>query len=86
VFVDDKDLIWVLAGECFLDCDSEIRVQSTIDIFNQKGEFLNTFDTSAFSRVSLIKSGRLYSGPNAVDDNKIKVYKIEYNSTGKTGR
>jgi hypothetical protein len=84
VFVDDRDLIWVLTGECFLDCNSEIRVQSTMDIFNQKGEFLNTFETSAFSRVSFIKNGRLYSGPNDADDYSIKVYKIEYDSGGKT--
>jgi len=79
IYVDDKDYIWVLVGECFLDSDNQVRTEAIIDIFNQNGKFLCTFESANFSNISIIKNGLLYSGPNAAGDNKIKVFKITYN-------
>lgn len=78
VFVDDKDYIWVVVGECFLDSDNQIRTESVIDIFDHEGVFLQTFESDVFSGVSIKKNGRLYSGSNAAGDDTIKVFKISY--------
>ncbi len=79
IFVDDKDYIWVLVGECFFDSNYQVRTESVIDIFNQNGKFLYTFKSDAFTGTSIIKNGRLFSRPNAAGDNQIKVFKITYN-------
>ncbi len=78
IYIDARDLVWVLVGECYLDSGSEIRVYSTVDIFNKDGKFLTTFNSKLFSDITIIKDGRLYSGPNALGDNFIKIYDITY--------
>lgn len=78
IYVDDNDYIWVLVGECYLDSSSDIRVESIVDIFNKKGEYLYKLKSDVFSNMTVIKKGKLYSGPNAPGDNKVKVYKILY--------
>jgi len=83
IFVDNKDYIWVLVGECFLDSNGQVRTKSIIDIFNNNGKFLYTFKSDAFSNVSIIKNNKLYSGPSAAGDNEVKVFRITYKYNSK---
>ncbi|KPK91985.1 hypothetical protein AMJ80_06985 [bacterium SM23_31] len=78
ILIDDCDYVWVVLGECTMDCDASYSVLSTIDIFNEDGEFLYTFECPHFVAWSFIKCGRLYSRPTG-DDPNIRVFKIHYN-------
>ncbi|KPK91597.1 hypothetical protein AMJ80_07250, partial [bacterium SM23_31] len=40
ILIDDKQNIWVLAGEWALDADFEVTVESTLDIFDPDGIYL----------------------------------------------
>ena len=83
ILIDDHDYVWVVVGECFSDCSGSLSINSfqiisTIDIFNEDGEFLYTFESPYFGTGSFIKNGRLYSVPTE-DDLNIRVFKIHYN-------
>jgi len=77
IVIDDNDYVWVVVGEWTIDSQGTITITSTIDIFNEHGEFLYTFKSSYFGYSSFIKNGRLYSTP-AEDDLNIRVFKIHY--------
>ena len=78
ILVDDYDYIWVVVGECWHDSGAEFQVESTIDIFNDKGEYLYTFRSPFLGILSIMKNGRIYSMPTE-DDLNIHVFKIHYN-------
>jgi len=78
IVVDDNNYIWVAVGEFEMDSHGEFKVVSTIDIFNENGEFLYTFDTPHLGRRSIIRKERLYSNPTQ-DDQNIRVFQIKYN-------
>ena len=78
ILIDDRNYVWVVVGECSMDCNASYKVQSTIDIFNEDGEFLYTFESPHFVVRSFIKYGRLYSSASE-DDPNILVFKIHYN-------
>lgn len=80
IYLDDQDLIWVLVGECYLDSGGDLKVESIIDIFNKKGEYLYSFTNNSFGSITILKKGKLYTGPNAVEDNKLKVFDIIYST------
>ena len=77
IVIDDKDYVWVVVGECTIDSQGTITLTSTIDIFNEHGEFLYTFKSPYLGHISFIKNGRLYSTPME-DDLNIHVFKIHY--------
>jgi len=77
LFVDSLDNIWVVVGECSIDCDRNFPVESTIDIFDDNGNFLCSFKSSIFIYSSVIKHNRFYSMCTEYDSN-INVYKITY--------
>ena len=78
ILFDDRDYIWVVVGEWSADCGLSSSIVSTVDIFNEDGEFLYTFNSPNVGYYSFIKNGRLYSTPTQ-DDNYIRVFKIHYN-------
>ena len=78
IVIDDKDYVWVAVGEWCLDNQQTSLITSTIDIFNENGNFLYTFKSPYFGSCNLIKNGRLYSTPTE-DDLNIRVFKIHYN-------
>ena len=78
IFVDDYDYIWVVVGECLHDSATRFQVESTIDIFNDKGEYLYTFKSPFLWSRGIMKNGRIYSLPTE-DDLNIHVFKINYN-------
>ena len=78
ILTDDHDYVWVVVGEWSFDCGASFQIISTIDIFNEEGEFLYTFESPHFGSGSFIKNGRLYSVPTE-DDLNIRVFKIHYN-------
>lgn len=75
LFVDDFDYIWVVAGEWNLETGVSSSTNTTIDIFNNKGEFLYSFVTNLFGYRSLVKNRRLYSAPTS-ERRSIDVYSI----------
>ncbi|MFC1477166.1 6-bladed beta-propeller [candidate division KSB1 bacterium] len=77
IMVDDRDYIWIVVGECTADCSEDFQVNTTVDIFNEHGEFLYTFSTPYIGPRSVIKNGRLYSSP-LEEDYYIRVFKINY--------
>ena len=77
IVIDDNDYVWVVVGEWSLDTIEAVTLTSTIDIFNEHGEFLYTFKSSYLGYRSFIKNGRLYSTP-VEDDLNIHVFKIHY--------
>ncbi len=80
IYFDDQELLWVLVGECYLDSDGDLKVESIIDIFNKKGEYLYSFTNNSFGSVTILKKGKLYVNPNVVGDNKLKVFDIIYST------
>ena len=77
IMIDNNDYVWVVVGEWIIDSQGTIPITSTIDIFNEHGEFLYTFKSSYLGYSSFIKNGRLYSTPTE-DDLNIRVFKIHY--------
>ena len=79
ILVDDYDYVWVIVGEWYTDNVSDFRIMSTIDIFNEYGEFLYTFDSSVFGQYSMIKNGRLYAKPTLDSNKNLTIYDVKYN-------
>ena len=79
MFVDDKNLLWVIVGEWYHDNNGEFQITSTIDIFNKDGEFLYTFESPYFGINSFIKFGRLYSRPISEENPSYSAYNVIYN-------
>ena len=77
IMVDERDYIWIVVGECSSSCSRDLNVNTTVDIFNEQGEFLYTFKTPHIGLFSVIKNGRLYSTPTEEDRN-LRVFKIHY--------
>jgi hypothetical protein len=77
IIVDDKDYLWVLVGEISVDVQEKFPINTTVDIFNDKGEYIYTFQTPFIGMRSIIKNGRLYSSPTE-EDRKVHVFKIHY--------
>jgi len=78
IFTDNKGYIWVVVGECSVNNGSRYKITSTVDIFNDKGEYLYTFESPYFLAYNFIKNGRLYSRQYQ-DDLNIRVFEIQYN-------
>jgi hypothetical protein len=80
MFQDDKKNIWVISGETYED-NRDPDYENTIDIFNEKGEWLYSFKSKLLSRYCLYNDGRVYRVlPINLDtyDQYIEVYKIKY--------
>jgi len=78
ILIDDRDYVWIIVGEWNRDCNNSFKVISTIDIFNENGEFLYTLEIPNIGLSTFIKNGRLYTTPS-YDDMYIRVFKIHYN-------
>jgi len=84
ILIDEKQNVWILAGEWSADADFEVTVEATLDIFGPDGTYLASQKTSAVTYRTVIKNGRLYSlfrisSPIAKDISEgIKVYEIKY--------
>jgi len=85
ILIDDHNYVWVVVGEWYQDHKNSYVTKSSVDIFNNKGDFLYSFESDIFSENSFFKNGLLYTGPTtsrAVPGDKnpyINVYKINYN-------
>lgn len=79
---DDKDNIWVIVGETNFDVRIENR-ESTIDIFNRNGEWLDSVSINDYSRQIFIHNNRLYTvNPikDPMEEQFISVYEIHYSA------
>jgi len=75
----DNGYIFVVVGETSAHVIGRYRLESIIDVFNTKGEYLYTFKSKYFgSANTLIKNNRLYANPTD-DDLNIHVFQIQYN-------
>jgi hypothetical protein len=75
----DNGYIFVVVGETSAHVIGRYRLDSIIDVFNTKGEYLYTFKSKYFgSANTLIKNNRLYANPTD-DDLNIRVFQIQYN-------
>lgn len=80
MFQDNKRNIWVISGETYED-NRNPDYENTVDIFNEKGEWLYSFKSRYLSRDCLYNDGRIYRVlPVNLDtyDQYIEVYKIKY--------
>ena len=80
IFQDNKRNIWVISGETYED-NLNPDYENTIDIFNEKGEWLYSFKSQYLSGNCLYNDGRIYRvSPINLDtfDQYIEVYKIKY--------
>ena len=80
MFQDHKKNIWVISGETYED-NKNPDFENTVDIFNEKGEWLYSFKSRLISRNCLYNDGRIYRVlPINLDtyDQYIEVYKIKY--------
>ena len=80
MFQDNKKNIWVISGETYED-NRNPDYENTVDIFNEKGEWLYSFKSQYLSRNCLYNDGRIYRVlPINLDtyDQYIEVYKIKY--------
>ncbi|MDW7762086.1 MAG: 6-bladed beta-propeller [Acidobacteriota bacterium] len=59
MFQDSKENIWVISGETYED-NMNPNFKNTIDIFNRKGEWLSSFNTSIISKNSFYNHGKIY--------------------------
>ncbi|MFC1554985.1 6-bladed beta-propeller [candidate division KSB1 bacterium] len=84
ILIDDRQNVWVIAGEWAGDADFEAEVMSTLDIFSPDGKYLNSQKTGAITYRSIIKNGKIYSlarRASAVADDvheEIRVFEIKY--------
>jgi hypothetical protein len=75
----DNDCIFVVVGENSSLVSQNYRIDSIIDIFSTKGEYLYTFKSKYFGAYNtVIKNNRLYAHPTN-DDLTIHVFQIRYN-------
>jgi len=80
MFQDNRKNIWVISGETYED-NRNSDYENTIDIFNEKGEWLYSFKSKLLSRYCFYNDGRIYRvSPINLDtfDQYIEVYKIKY--------
>ena len=81
IFFDSKEYLWVVAGEIKEDSDVE-EFPSTIDLFDENGKWLYSFESTLVSHESIIVDNRLYSisKHNPITGQQyIRVYQIQYN-------
>lgn len=80
MFQANRRNIWVISGETYED-NLNSDYENTIDIFNDKGEWLYSFKSRYLSRDCLYNDGRIYRVlPVNLDtfEQYIEVYKIKY--------
>jgi hypothetical protein len=80
MFQDHKKNIWVISGETYED-NLNPDYENTVDIFNEKGEWLYSFKSKYLSGNCLYNDGRIYRVlPINLDtyDQYIEVFKIKY--------
>jgi hypothetical protein len=80
MFQDYKNNIWVISGETYED-NLNPDYENTVDIFNDKGEWLYSFKSDIISRYCLYHAGRIYKvSPLNLDsfEQFIDVYRIKY--------
>lgn len=80
MFQDKKKNIWVISGETYED-NMNPNYENSIDIFNEKGEWLYSFKSKSLSRYCIYNNGMIYKiMPVNLDtyDQYIEVYKIKY--------
>ena len=80
MFQDKRKNIWVISGETYED-NLNPDHENTIDIFNEKGEWLYTFKSKYLSRNCLYNDGKIYRVlPVNLEtfDQYIEVYTIKY--------
>ena len=80
MFQDNKKNIWVISGETYED-NRNPNYENTVDIFNEKGEWLYSFKSKYLSRNCLYNNGRIYRVlPVNLDtfDQYVEAYKIKY--------
>lgn len=80
MFQDNEKNIWVISGETYED-NMNPEYENTIDIFDDKGEWLYSFKSKYLSRLCLYNDGRIYRVlPINLDtyDQYIEVYEIKY--------
>ena len=80
MFQDNKKNIWVISGETYED-NRNPNYENTVDIFNQKGEWLYSFKSKFISRYCFYNNGQIYRVlPINLDtyEQFIEVYKIKY--------
>ena len=57
-----------------------LQVDSIIDIFNKRGEYLYSFTNNSIGSAVIIKKGKIYIGPNALGEDKLKAFDIIYST------
>jgi hypothetical protein len=80
MFQDYRKNIWVVSGETYED-NRNPEYENTIDIFNEKGEWLYSFKSKLISRYCFYNDGKIYRVlPINLDtfDQYIEVYRIKY--------
>jgi len=80
MFQDKRKNIWVIVGETYEDNENP-DFENTIDIFNEKGEWLYSFKSKRLSRYCIYHNGRIYRVlPMSTNtyEQYIEVYKIRY--------
>ncbi len=80
MFEDLKRNIWVVSGETYED-NLIPNYENTVDIFNERGEWLHSFKTSFVSKNSFFHNGYIFRVLPIDTENFtqfIEVYKVEY--------
>jgi len=80
MFQDEKNNIWVIAGESTED-NGDPEFENTVDIFSEKGEWLSSMKSKSLSRFCHYRDGKIYKIPSADSDaleQSIEVFKIVY--------
>lgn len=80
MFQDEKKNIWVIVGESSED-NRDPEFENTIDIFSEKGEWLNSIKSKVLSRFCHYHDGKIYVIPSMDSDSSaqlIEVFKIRY--------
>jgi hypothetical protein len=80
MFKDEKKNVWVIAGESSED-NRDPEFENTIDIFSEKGEWLNSMKSRSLSRFCHYHDGKIYIIPSMDSDSlaqSIEVFKIRY--------
>ena len=83
IYVDTYDNVWAIIGEDYQDSDFLYEIDSTVDIFDDKDNFVYSFSTAIFGYPSIIKQNRIYSAPIPAGGDSINVYQVYYKSDTK---
>jgi len=81
IMTDERGFLWIITGEIWEDSYLNLN-DYEVQIFNEKGEWLNTFYTDKISIQSDIIGNRLITPNNPVDPNEspsVYIYDIIYN-------